>query len=302
MTIADWRLSYDAMPDHPGADFAFGSVESGYVFTKMPVLDGADLRDDDTDNPRGDGMSFGQDFRGGRPITFEIEALAEAADLEGAEALVTAMIDEFMDVWDGDAVAKFPGAVAALTSHTGRTTFGRPRSPVADTTRTFQGRATMSGEFQSLDNLWYGAEQVETVTLVPPDTSMIVFPVVFPLVFGAPPASRSTLITVEGAARARTRPVITIYGPIVNPVVELGSLRFAFDTQLAYDETITIDTRAWRRTILRNGTGNIATTGTSSRLLDAGLTPGKYEFVLRGTAPTGKPRATVAWRNPHKHW
>lgn len=300
MSIGDWRLQYDAANGYPGADFSFGGTDPGFLFTKMPVLDSSDYRTDDTDAPRSDVTLFGQDFRGGRLITFEMEASYYADTLDESEALVTEALDELMAVWDGDAVAKTGGAVASLTSHTGRTAFGRPRKPVADTTRTWQGRSTVSAEFQTVDNLWYGPEQVEPVSLVPLYTGGVTSPVTSPVTTEAP-SGRSKIITVGG--RVPTRGVVTIRGPVINPVAELVDVfRFGFATTLAYDEWITIDTRAWRPRIMRNGTAGIATDARSTRLLDAVIPPGEHEFVLRGTAPTGLPQATVAWRDAHKHW
>lgn len=300
MTMTDWRLQYAAANGFPGADFSFGGTDPGFLFTKMPTVDSSDYRTDDTPAPRGDVTLFGQDFRGGRPITFEMEASFYSMDDALAEALVTAALDDLMAVWDGDAVAKVGGAVASLTSHTGRTAFGRPRKPVADTKRTFQGRASVVAEFETVDNLWYGPEQVESVGLVPLYTGGVTSPVTSPVTTAAP-SGRSKTITVGG--RVATRGVTTIFGPIIYPVVELVDVfRFGFPTTLQYDEWITIDTRGWSPRITRNDTAGIATDAQSTRLLDATIPPGTHELVLRGTAPTGLPKATVAWRDAHKHW
>lgn len=300
MSIGQWKLEYSAANGYPGADFAFGSYESGLGFTAMPVLDSSDTRSDDTPMPRSDVTQFGQDFRGGRTISFQMEAMTEGADLEEREANVTALLDEMFAVWDGDAVAKTGGAVATLRSHTNRVAFGRPRTPVADTKRTFQGRASVTAEFQTVNNLWYGAQQIQTVGLIPPYTGGVTSPVTSP-VTTAPPTSRSEFIDVGGVVA--TPLWATIKGPIINPIIELvGQWRFGFETTLAYDETILVDTRPWRPRILRNGRQAIATDSQSSPLLRSAVPPGRYELVLRGTAPTGLPSANVAWRDAHKHW
>lgn len=301
MSIGQWKLEYSAANGHPGADFAFGSYESGLGFTAMPVLDSSDTRSDDSDMPRSDVTVFGQDFRGGRTVTFQMEAMTEGPDLETREQVVTDLVDQMMAVWDGDAVAKTGGAVATLRSHTNRVAFGRPRTPVADMARSFQGRATVTAEFRTVNNLWYGPQQTQSVGLVPAYTGGMQVPLVLPMVLEAGESSTSEFIDVGGVVA--TPLWATIKGPIINPIIELvGQWRFGFETTLAYDETILVDTRPWRPRILRNGSSAIATDAQSTPLLRSAVPPGRYELVLRGTAPTGLPSANVAWRDAHKHW
>ncbi|MEV7684243.1 hypothetical protein AB0O64_37805, partial [Streptomyces sp. NPDC088341] len=114
-------------------------------------------------------------------------------------------------------------------------------------------------------------------------------------------SDRSQAITVGGALPAW--PVITIAGPITNPVVEMvGLWRFELLASLAYDRTVTIDTRPWVRSVVLNQAGGSlagALTRQSPRLADAGIPPGTYEAVLRGIDATGTARATVAWQETY---
>lgn len=92
-------------------------------------------------------------------------------------------------------------------------------------------------------------------------------------------------------------PVITIYGQILNPVVTVdGAFRFTAATSLKYDETLTIDTRPGRRSVLRNGNQIAALARTSDLLEDAALTPGAHTFTLSGSSSTGSPAAVLSWR------
>jgi hypothetical protein len=95
-------------------------------------------------------------------------------------------------------------------------------------------------------------------------------------------------------------PIITIYGQILNPVVTLDNgFRIAAATSLKYDETLTIDTRPGRRSVLRNGTQIAALTRTSDLLEDAALTPGAHTLTLSGSSSTGSPSAVVTWRSTY---
>lgn len=94
-----------------------------------------------------------------------------------------------------------------------------------------------------------------------------------------------------------TWPVVTVQGPIVNPTVEVtGRFRFTANTSLRYDETLVIDTRPGRRSVLRNGSQIAALTRTSTMLSDSALPPGNYTLILSGSSSSGAPTARVDWR------
>jgi len=104
--------------------------------------------------------------------------------------------------------------------------------------------------------------------------------------------------TVGG--ESATWPVVTIQGPILNPSVEVpGRFRFTSAASLKYDETLTIDTRPGRQTVLRNGNEIAALTRTSTLLPDASLPPGKYTLILSGSSSTGAPTARATWRSAY---
>ena len=282
-TTADWRLTY-------GADeLRFGSIESGYVFPTAPEIGAADLTNDDARRPRGDGVVFGQDTRGGTTVSFEIDV--DAAD-EGA---VLAKLGPLAAAWRGDAVRSTPGATAELVSDTGRTTFGRPRRFVVGHGLRKAGLLQVTADFATADDLWYGREDMASVQLVPPAGGGLIAPLASPLATTVT-SDRSQGFTLRGARP--TWPVFEIHGPITNPTIEvLGVLRMEFRLTLAYDETLVVDTRPWARSTLRNGASVAgALTRTSTRLSQAAIAPGNYELSLRGASDTGTAWAAVRWR------
>lgn len=282
-----WRLTY------PGEDLAFGSIESGYVFTTAPDLGAREIDHEDERRPRTDGVSFGQDFMGGRTITFEL-------DVNGTdEADAKAKLARLSRAWRADVVRFTPGATATLTSGSGRVAFGRPRRFASNDDLQPQGLSTVVADFATADDAWYGGtEQGVTVSLVPAPSGGLLAPLAAPLSTTLS-SDRSQGVTIGG--ELPTWPVIEIQGPITNPTVELvGAVRMDFRLTLAYDQKLVIDSRPWARSILRNGASVAGTiTRTSTRLAHAALDPGSYEFVLRGTANTGNPYATIRWREAY---
>lgn len=104
--------------------------------------------------------------------------------------------------------------------------------------------------------------------------------------------------TFEVVGEEATWPVITIQGPVLNPTVEVaGRFRFSAATSLQFDESLTIDTRPGRQTVLRNGTRIASLTRTSSLLSEASLPPGSHTFTLSGSSSSGAPTAQISWRS-----
>jgi hypothetical protein len=278
-----WRLTY------PGTDLSFGALGSGYVFPTAPELGAPDLATDDTERPRGDGVTFGSDTRGGRTISFAIDVDGED------EAEARELLGPLAAAWRADVIRSTPGATAQLTAHTGRSTFGRPRRFLANIEGLPSGLVVATADFSAADDLWYGDEQLARVTLVPPAGGGLIAPLAAPLTT-TQSSDRSTVVEIGG--ELATWPVFEVAGPITNPVVEIVDvLRMEFRLSLAYDQTLVIDTRPWARSILRNGASVAGTlTPTSTRLSRAAVAPGRYETVLRGTSDRGTASLATRWR------
>jgi hypothetical protein len=278
----DWRLSY------PGVDLPFGSIESGIIFQSAPEVGSPSIESDDSVRPRADGVAFGLDFHGGRTVTFDLAVNGSTTEESRARLGVLAR------AWRADVVRNTPGAVASLTSDTGRTTFGRPRRFSADDEFLGQGLSEVIADFSSSDSLWYGPQEDAFVALVPPPSGGLMSPLAWPL---TTTASSDRRMVIDVVGEVDTWPVIEIRGPITNPEVEvLNSFRLAFRVSLAYDETLVVDTRPWARTILR---GSASARGTlsrlGSRLDEARLAPGRHEVVLRGVSDTATASASLRW-------
>ncbi|MFD0044748.1 hypothetical protein ACFVGV_06110 [Pseudarthrobacter scleromae] len=282
----DWRLAY------PGEDLAFGSIASRLVFTSAPDLGSLAIRHDDADRPRADGVVFGEDFFGGRTITFDVSVAGED------EAHARELLGRMARAWRADVVRRTPGAVATLVSDSGRIAFGRPRRFASTDELLPEGMSQVIADFATADSVWYGPEHSVSVDLQPRPGGGLLAPLASPLATTSS-SDRSTVFTVAGDVD--TWPVFEIQGPITNPVVEIvDRLRMEFRTTLAYDETLVVDTRPWGRSILRDGASLAGSLSrASTRLSQAALPPGRHELVLRGLSEAGTARVNARWRDAY---
>lgn len=287
--LNNWRLAYS------GTNFQFGTIDSHYVFPQSgpPGISNIDIDDQDASRPRGDGVLFGTDYRSGTTVTFDIEV-----DGGDSEQSANDLLQVLAKAWRGDSIRQTPGALATLTAHTGRSTFGRPRRFQPKYDLTPFGITAVTCDFATADDLWYDPEDTAVVKLIPDVGGGLVAPLASPLSTTAT-SDRSQTFTVGGTVP--TWPVITIMGPLTNPVIEvLGRFTLSFNLTLAADQKLVIDTRPWARTIKRNG-ANVAGTllASTSRLSDTAVPPGTYNLSLRGASATGTPQAQIAWRNAY---
>jgi len=289
MIDGQWRLRY------PGADYTFGVPDGlAYVWNRTtPEIGTPDIQTADQDRPRSDGRSFGVDYVSGQTITFDLGVRATS------DAEVRRVAAQLRSVWKADAVRLTPGAVAELRmQYAGRerVVYGRPRRWAADYSDAAVNHiVSATADFACIDDLFY-APQDESLEfgIVPPSGGGLVAPLASPL-SSTLSSDRSQGIVID--TEEAVWPVVTLTGPITNPVVTIGTdVRLEARVDLRHDETLVIDTRPWARTALRNGTANVAGSIRGTRLSKASLRSGRYEVGLKGLDPTGTARVRVAWR------
>lgn len=282
----EWVLSYGT------TSVTFGPGDLPIFNRTTPDFGSVEVEVADQRRPRADGRNFGTDYRGGMTFAFDLgirgvtssDARTEAALLQRA--------------WRADSVRGTPGAVASLAfRYDGRerVVYGRPRRFAPDYSDVSTNRlVTAQADFVTVDDRFYGPALTDPVyiPLVPKPVGGLLAPLQEPLTT-TESSNRSIGIIVGGEDDAW--PVVEVTGPITSPTIEVvGLWRMDFDLSLAYDETLTIDTRPWARTVTRNGASVAGkVTGTSPRLADASIPPGAYSVALRGTSATGTPTATV---------
>ncbi|MBC9000509.1 hypothetical protein [Micromonospora aurantiaca (nom. illeg.)] len=290
----EWTLTY------PGRSLTWGPYASGIMLATEPQIGAVELLTDDAPRPRGDGRLFGQDFRGGQTITFELLVLGDS------ELAVRQRQTDLALAWRADAVRSVPGMVAELSTVIAgrpRVAYGRPRrfAPAAKQPR--QGVIPVVCDFAAVDDCWYDPVlEQETVSLVPPPSGGLVSPLITPLTTvptGAAPGG----IVVGGELPAW--PVITlraVSAPLTNPVVQVTGLwTMALNVTILAGQHLTIDTRPWRRSVLRGDGASFggALTRTGVRLADAAVPPGTYEVVMRGQDVSGTAQMQFAWQKTY---
>ncbi|MDV6291260.1 hypothetical protein R2F25_38260 [Streptomyces sp. UP1A-1] len=168
-----------------------------------------------------------------------------------------------LEAWDAEAVRRrfaTPAVLRTMQGGRARRFYGRPRKPApAGSKLTKQGYTPVVCTFACVDSKAYDdVEQIARANLVPPDHYGLVGPLTTPLTMTAESASKNAGEVVVGGTKP-TWPVITIYGPISNPVCEVvGRWKAGLDLTLGVGERVVIDPRPWVRTVMRNGNASVA--------------------------------------------
>lgn len=247
------------------------------------------VRDQDVDNPTGDGRVFGQDWDSGPTWAFEFRVGPGLVDVTLAELARVAK------AWRS--APRGPGQESVLRYAVGsrtRRVYGRPRQLAPDPTLLHAlGYLAATGEFVTADGYHY-ADEADSVrlSLVPGNAGGLVSPLISPLTTVAG-SQRQGIVQVEGDAPSPME--ITFYGPITNPGVSSTGWSIRLNASLAYDQSVTLDTR--KGTVRRNDGANLAgSLSRTSYLPDARLQPGTREIIFTGTDATGTSSCSVSWR------
>jgi hypothetical protein len=305
----EFNLSYSANGVHPGANFRFGTVPTGYYLLDDFEVKDTDITAGDTPLPREDGIRYGQDFTTGATITFEVgvDTVDAGSTLLARHGANLDAVSVMKQAWDARALRGRQATPAVLSTTQGgrpRRWYGRPRKcEKAASKLTRQGYTPMVATFAvahtgSFDDV----EQMTRVDLAPPPHRGIKGPLKAPLAMIGQSTARAPGEIVVGGNRP-TWPVISITGPISEPVCELvGRWKVHLQINLNEGEKIVIDPRPWARTVMKGGASFAGTISRSSpRLEDLLIPPGRQDFVLRGSDLTATAFMTVAWRDAYAY-
>lgn len=283
-----------------GVTFGYGTgIEVREFEVGPPDIETADLQ-----LPGQDGTVFGRDTHSGRTLTWE---LFTARQWSAAQA--RARWSELQSKWVNPALRLRPRTVMPLRMRLpgGQpvVVYGRPRrfeAPDAGMIR--QGHVELIADFKCADAYFYddsgeGGARSVTLTLVADSSETgIVWPVTWPVVWGAQGERQDTVVN---SGDSPTWPVITFHGPVAQPSIELVGTgrRLSLDTTLASDRSITIDTRPWARTILRDDGASFAGVARGASLAEFQLPVGQTVMAYRGTDLSGQSRCVIAWRDAY---
>lgn len=261
MTDATWTLSYT------GESLTLGPPTADVWVTSPVELGTPDMTTEDARRPRSDGVAFGQDFVGGRTITF-----TELACSDSTREAALARYGQLAKAWRADPVRRTAGAVATLAVNTpgrNRVVYGRPRRLAAPTLAyEHQGYLTTQADFVCVDDAFYGGtEQSVSVS-----------------------DGGSATLSVSGDLPAW--PVISLTNTSSTVSVTIDGYTLTL-SGLTSTTTANLDARPWVRTI-RSATGiNLAgKLNRTSRLARAAMDPGSVTVSVDGADMVLKWRPT----------
>ena len=274
--------------------FAFGGAGSPYQITAVDGLVGLpDIRIQDDNQGFNDGMFSGRDFLGGRKVTVTILTLSGNGNtaqynynLLRAALLPQASYTAFASTNQLQFQLSAASGLQFLNARV------RANKTLVDPNFTY-GYITSQWEFFCPDPKFYDNTQ-QSASLVGTNYLGRLYNRVYPLTFGGGAAGT----TINNAGWANTYPIITITGPIQNPVVGNSTQGNYITIQGTYANTDTIVIDLAQRLVTIDGL--------SARNLVAGgsnwfwAQPGNNQFYLTGTGTlAGTTSATVSWYNAY---
>ncbi|MGW0562959.1 hypothetical protein ACWDZ4_20625 [Streptomyces sp. NPDC003016] len=347
MRDGEWYLGYSARGALPACELTFGRTSSGIYCLEEPGIKYAEPDTADANLPGENGVRMGRDYQRGTTVTFQLgvdtvdaptdgfhfvfpsgggrypigqgtsQWLAGPATPERRAMWNAEGVGILRQAWRGDSVRSRSGAAAWLRHKKAgriRQLYGRPRNfDVVHSRFSDQGYTPVLCDFESVDDRFYDAEeQTEELHgrhLVMPRPSRPGRPGDY----GGDAAwgweeKRTTSLHVRG--RVETYPVIVLHGPGRNLKVTISDLwAVQLNTDIPNGQHVTIDSRPWKRTVLRSTGSSVADklTRSSPRLAEMMLHPGfhlaklNYAVLPSDKSPNG-PRVEIKWRNAHAYW
>jgi hypothetical protein len=305
MPTALLEHQHEVTNEDASVSLVFGTTGTTYLTTTQPVISGSTGTTGDVGRVREDGMSLGEDYSSGKTAAFDLAVLTDDADnptQAGSDAL-----SDLERLWRTPGFRNGSGKYAILRSMVGgrtRRAYGRPRryDEVAGNL-TIKGVTPVLCDFFVPDGTWYDDDE-STVTI--PIIASIISGLVAPLV--TPLTTTTAVITSQGGTiggKLPTWPVITFHGPVTNPKVRFnGGLTVAINTVIASGQSVTVDTRPWQRTVLRDDGASLAGAFTwdTPPMRHMALDPGVYDITFTGQDLSGTAWCSVAWRGAYSRW
>ena len=271
--------------------FVFGGASSPYQILQVDGLEALPtLRVQDSDRGYQDGMFSGRDFFAGRTITLTLQIMS--GNGLSAQANFNLLQAALQPQQTGTTVLQFQLSIGDNFQYVN----ARVRKGIStvDPDYTY-GKIKAQYEFFCPDPRYYDYT-TQTASMTPTQPLGRTYDRTYNLTFGG--GSQTQTATVVNNGTTTTYPIITIYGPVTNPVV--GSLTssqaLSFNYTMIQSDTILIDLQY--KTILLNGNPARNLLLGSSQWFAAA--PGTSLFYFTGTGTTiGQTNATVQWNNAY---
>lgn len=260
-----------------------------------------DVIDQDSVDPITGVTRMGRDVQTAPEWTWNLHVDQE--DEESALAELAALKYAWSNNGKGWNTSRDVGMLRYAVGGRTRVVFGRPRRFSAKPdNRILNGYIAPVASFKRSDPLHYDdVEQSVLMSMKPAETGGATFSASFPLTFEREP-DFIPASAMEVGGDAKTWPIVTFYGPVLNPSVLIGDVLISVTGSIgepvgATPSSMTIDTRPWVQTVFRSGNTSGAVLNRATRMARSALAPGTYSAVFRGVDTSGESQCRVRWRN-----
>lgn len=262
-------------------------------------IGGPDIATNDVLNPRADGERHGREYRSGRTIEFDLNALSDGYG-------VLDVLSALGSKWNAETKRLTPGAYSLLRYklyNRTRRVWGTPRQMEPVTNLDYLGNVPITANFRTVDPYFYDdVEHSNNTSIAPVPAGGLIPPL-------SEPVSTLAISYAPGqvvvGGTEKTWLYFIIYGPITNPKIEcLNEWALMLNMTIAAGEYVVIDPRPWSRGIRLN---NVTPVGgllsqDSQRIADLRLSPGSHEIILSGIDLSATASMLTAWRNAYSSY
>ncbi len=279
--------------------YKFGTMADEVVLLESGVEWGQiGVRDQDVEEPLGDGVIFGRDYLVPPTWTFTLGA-RHPYDVDQ-------VVNRLAAAWRADAVRLVPNARSTLhykRAGVTRVVYGRPRRFAVETPVVYQTdfRIVVCDFRLATTEVMGAAENSLTLSLTRTSTATgVVFPLRFPVRFGSSTDSRAGFVTVEGTSRAPFR--VRINGPASGSATAFRIASTGGTDPWVLDLPVVLTAGQWllvdtaTGVILRNGAPTTMQLGRDTNLA-ARLSPGTQEIVFTANDPSQSAAAIITWQD-----
>jgi len=259
----------------------------------------AALRTQDADQPTGDGVRMGKDFKGAATWSFSLFTNQEN------ETEAWAALSQLAAAWDNEEIRTTSGAVVPLRYRVAgqtRVVYGRPRRWTASPTNdSMQGKIEIECDFLVADPTVY-SDTMRTLIVpvaVPLELDAgLEVPFIPPFTTSAGASVRESSVRIGG--EMPTPITLTFYGPIDNATVRIGGWTAALQDPVSIDDPVTIDARPWIRAATTESGGGVRVSPRVTRISKMWLPPGIHEVIFTGEDITSTASVLVSWREAYR--
>lgn len=283
-----------------------------YCIFSIDGLGSPELRTQEIELPNADGMTFGREFQGMRKWTINGAVKGGSPSTPATGADVAAAWDAMSDLltlWGRNDVRSTERTITYLQfQRPGRDPvicYGRPDRIDPDTSVSYAGYINYAAVFRQSDSNFYSLEEfsVRNAIAVPYSGGLLYSAdrrgILVPL---TTTAGTQRTDGVNNQGDTDSWPIITIFGPVLNPRVSLrvdasDLWLVQLKTVLGSNQSIVIDTRPWMRSVTRSDGANIGGVLRGARLNEMVVPPGQSLFIFDGQDRTATSSAEIRFRS-----